>query len=59
MGCTGTAVTWTRTVLARVRDFRQDPISLAALAVLDDNDDDKDNNADNIAGVGRRTQGDR
>jgi hypothetical protein len=59
MDCTGTAVAWTRTVLAGVRDFRQDPIALAALAVLDDDDDDKDNNANDVAGVGRRTQEDR
>jgi hypothetical protein len=58
MDCTGTAVAWKRTVLAGVRDFRQDPIALAALAVLDDDDNDKDNDADNVAGVGRRTQGD-
>jgi hypothetical protein len=30
----GTAVARTRTVLAGVQDFRQDPIALAALAVL-------------------------
>jgi hypothetical protein len=30
----GPAVAWTRTVLTRVHDFRQDPISLAVLAVL-------------------------
>jgi hypothetical protein len=59
MDGTGTAVAWTRTVLAGVRDFRQDPIALAALAVLDNEDDDKDNNADNVVGVGWRTQGDR
>jgi hypothetical protein len=59
MDGTGTAVAWTRTVLAGVRDFRQDPIALAALAVLDDEDDDKDNDAKDVAGVGRRTQGDR
>jgi hypothetical protein len=59
MDGTGTAVAWTRTVLAGVRDSRQDPIALAALAVLDDKDDDKDNDADDVAGVGRRTQGDR
>jgi hypothetical protein len=59
MDCTGTAVAWTRTVLAGVRDFRQDPIALAALAVLNDDDDDKDNDANDVAGVGRRTQGDR
>jgi hypothetical protein len=55
---TGTAVAWTRTVLAGVRDFQQDPIALAALTVLDDEDDDKDNDADDVVGVGRRTQGD-
>jgi hypothetical protein len=59
MDCTGTAVAWTRTVLAGGRDCQQDPIALAALLVLDNNDDDKDNNADDVAGVGRRTQGDR
>jgi hypothetical protein len=58
MDCTGTAVAWTRTVLAGVRDFRQDPIALAALAVLDDNDNNEDNNANNVAGIGRQTQGD-
>ncbi len=30
----GTAIARTRTVLAGVQDFRQDPIALAALAVL-------------------------
>jgi hypothetical protein len=58
MDGTGTAVAWTRTVLAGVQDFRQDPIALSALAVLDDKDDGKDNDADDVAGVGRRTQGD-
>jgi hypothetical protein len=59
MDCTGTAVAWTRTILAGVQDFRQDPIALAAIAVLDNDDNDKDNNANDVAGVGRRTQGDR
>jgi hypothetical protein len=58
MDCTGTAVAWTRTVLAGVRDFRQDPIALAALVVLDDDDDAKDNDADDVAGIERRTQRD-
>ncbi len=59
MDCTGTAVAWTCTVLAGVRDFRQDPIALAALVVLDNNDDDEDNDANDVVGIGRRTQGDR